>query len=245
MSRSTIATSIHAASKETVASTKLSPGKLAPGAATVQRPSTPDKPGTKSPVADSGDEFELEPAIEPPKVSHVSEFDDSIQLQPVSAKAKSPMVEGDAENGEVESKPAEKDDASETSTALQFLGICGIVIMGMSALVGLLNVAGAIYMVTRPNVSISASMVVLGIVAFQSVIYFILYRLGQGLLRCERASVQGLVVLYVLGLGAAACGMAAGYFLAGSIVMGALSIFMLPPIIVGFMAWSDLYGEDE
>jgi hypothetical protein len=117
-------------------------------------------------------------------------------------------------------------------------------IMGLSILVAVLNIAGAIHLALRPNVSMTAGLVIFGIVAFQTLIYFILFRLGRGLVDSERSAVQGLSVLYVVGLAGAAYAIFSEFVLSGLAAMIVLTVAMLPPLVVAYWNWSDFRAAE-
>lgn len=116
--------------------------------------------------------------------------------------------------------------------------------MAMSALIVVVNVLGTIYlMLNRPPANVFIGLVILGSVCFHAGVWFVIYRLGQGLTNCEKSAVHGLTVIYLL-LAALSGGIGYSYpdYATPSLIgLGVLSLFFLPPILVGYLHWRDLY----
>jgi hypothetical protein len=146
-------------------------------------------------------------------------------------------------------KPVRRTSAKQSSWALKFVGVYGFIIMGLTALEAITNILGALYLVTRPQVGLEASAVIFVLVAIQTGVAYVIFRLGRGLVDCERSAVHGLVIFYVLHLALAVLMYFADYDEHSNRVAIAIAIvstfIYTPPIIVGYTNWDEFHAADE
>jgi hypothetical protein len=130
---------------------------------------------------------------------------------------------------------------------LRFVGVYGFVIMGAAALIGVSNVLLTLMLCLRTDVTLSASAGLAVMCLIQSLIWFFVFRLGRGLVDCERSAVQGLLVIYLLIVApfAYVAWQWPDRLVPVLIGAGVISLVILPPIIVAFLNWSDFRGSDE
>jgi hypothetical protein len=130
---------------------------------------------------------------------------------------------------------------------LRFVGIYGIVIMIGAALMGLASVVVTILTALDKRVGLESGLALLLMAAFQAAVYFVLFRMGQGLVASQRSAVKGLIVLYVVFMIIGA----ANHFAYGEsgmvvgIYAGLISALLLPPILVAFTSWSDFHETND
>ncbi len=129
------------------------------------------------------------------------------------------------------------------------ISIYGLVLMWSAGIIGATNVLGGIWIVVRiinsakPETVLQetfVSMLFIGLVAFQTLWWIMLLRIGIGLVNNERTAVHGLAVIAALYIGL-------GYWLMdshqtiGIAVMAIFSLLLLPPTVIGYLC----YGQFE
>lgn len=120
--------------------------------------------------------------------------------------------------------------------------ICGLVIHYLSAVIGVLNIVVTMIAIL-PWVVQGGPMIgvfVLVVLILQSAMYFILFRLGQGLVNGERNAVFGLIFLALLGgcvgFGLVATGRGVGQ-MPGYFILAVVGLLILPPIGLALANW--------
>ncbi|BBO35011.1 hypothetical protein [Lacipirellula parvula] len=132
---------------------------------------------------------------------------------------------------------------SESSWALKFVGVFGLLIMGNAILSGLASIAGLAVYILRPDATLPTTLVFAGLIAFQLMVCFIIYRLGKGLLDGERSAVHGLMVIFALIAGAAiVTAVAVPALLLPALVFLVVSLLVyLLPAVVAYLHWDDFH----
>jgi hypothetical protein len=176
--------------------------------------------------------------------------DDGYEIEAPPERKVSDVVRRAVAAGEREAaKPVRRSSAKQSSWALKFVGVYGFIIMGLTALEAITNILGALYLVTRPQVGLEASAVIFVLVAVQTGIAWVIFRLGRGLVDGERSAVHGLVVFYALHLALAALIFGADYGEHSNRVAIAFvavsSLIYLPPLIVAYTHWDDFHAADD
>jgi len=232
--------------------------------APVEAPISP--PPTPTPERLTNDKFMDDLEFVDPAVSTARPFDDSelaaspqdkdeleLEAPPELAVPESIRRAADAGKLAAARPGAERSRGSESSWALKFVGVYGL-IMALCALQVLLNIFGFFYAVVRPQVTIPIAAFLLVAFSINTGITYVIYRLGRGLVDGERAAVHGLTVLYVLHLMAAALVFAVGasepraapqLTLAATLVAAVSTIIYLPPLLVGYLNWGDFHSDAD
>jgi hypothetical protein len=136
---------------------------------------------------------------------------------------------------------------SESSWALKFVGVFGFLIIAQTALAALVMVAAVLLYLIRPDATLVAGVVLIGVLAFQLTICFIIYRLGKGLVDGERSAVHGLTLLFVLST-VASIGMAVAFpplIVPVLVGLAVNSAFYLAPITVAYLHWDDFHVAED
>jgi hypothetical protein len=136
---------------------------------------------------------------------------------------------------------------SKSSWALKFVGVFGFLIIAQTALAALVMVAGVLLYLLRPDATLIAGVVLLGFLAFQLMICYIIYRLGKGLVDGERSAVHGLTVLFVLST-AASIGTIVAFpqlIVPALVGLAVNSAFYLAPISVAYLHWDDFHVAED
>jgi hypothetical protein len=136
---------------------------------------------------------------------------------------------------------------SKSSWALKFVGVFGFLIIAQTALAALVMVAGVLLYLLRPDATLIAGVVLLGFLAFQLMICYIIYRLGKGLVDGERSAVHGLTVLFVLST-AASIGTIVAFpqlIVPALVGLAVNAAFYLAPISVAYLHWDDFHVAED
>lgn len=136
---------------------------------------------------------------------------------------------------------------SESSWALKFVGLFGFLIMAQTALAALGMMAGVLLYLLRPDARLVAGVVLIGGLAIQLTICFIVYRLGKGLVDGERSAVHGLTVLFVLSA-AASIGTIVAFpplIVPALVGLAVNSAIYLAPITVAYLHWDDFHVAED
>ncbi len=130
---------------------------------------------------------------------------------------------------------------------LRFVGLYGIVIMIGAALMGLSNTVVIIMAALDKRVGLEHGLGLLALAAFQAVVYFVLFRMGRGLVESQRSAVKGLIVLYVVFVAGGVIGHLADResTVIIAIYVGLISVLLLPPILVAYTSWSDFHETND
>ncbi|WP_425395355.1 hypothetical protein [Aeoliella sp.] len=185
------------------------------------------------PVYDSG-ELELEPPIEaptatPPPIVEAPRTKDDLPFSPT-------MVD-----------PSEEQEDSEgnfSEAGLKFVSVYGVLVMGFAGLVGLASTVFMIHIAFKMSEQPLFTFIGLLIAAANAMVWFIVYRMGEGLSHCERNAVQGMAAFFVLCLAISALAALKGvYDVAVLFALTAICVF-LPPMIVGYLNWDGFHTDD-
>lgn len=136
---------------------------------------------------------------------------------------------------------------SKSSWALKFVGVFGFLIIAQTALAALVMVVSVLLYILRPDATLVVGVVLLGFLAFQLMICYIIYRLGKGLVDGERSAVHGLTVLFVLNA-AASIALAVVHpplLVVALVGLAANAAFYLTPAIVAYLHWDDFHVAED
>lgn len=136
---------------------------------------------------------------------------------------------------------------SESSWALKFVGVFGFLIIAQTALAALVLVGSVLLYLLRPDATLVIGAALIGVLALLLTIYYVIYRLGRGLVDGERSAVHGLTVLLALNT-VASIGTVIAFpplIVPALVGLAVNSVFYLAPITVAYLHWDDFHVVED